>query len=206
MKSNYNKYFDKLNKLDNIEKKEYINNLREYFLDCHNITSEGSWYDQFLVDVNYSMYQHGLIKNQGYKNYLIVDYLKENLYICKNRKMYRLIENSSIIELGFNENLMIEKSFSFEYGDFVKDYVDLNLIAFNDKYLAKEIIKTFDLNFKNLTFAKLFKLYTTKYLIDILIQKEKIKDEEILERYDEFINFIYTEYDDFTRNIPYWVE
>lgn len=205
MKLNYNKYFDKLNKLNSNEKKIYINNLREYFLDCHNITSDGSWYDKFLIDVNYSMFQHGLIRNQGYRDYLVIDYLKENLYLCEDREMYRLIENSSFIELGFNESLNIEKPFSNEYGDFVKDYVDLNLIAFYDKELARAIVKTMGLNFRNITFAKLFKIYTAKFMVDILVQKDKIKDEETLLIYNNFIDFIYEEYEDFTKYKPNWV-
>ncbi|EHR33926.1 hypothetical protein ACWOAQ_02060 [Helcococcus kunzii] len=205
MNLNYN-FIEKLLRLNEIEKNKLIDNL---FFEIEKIHSEKSnennWINTYQTELNLSLYKHGLIRKPGLEDYIITDYIKNNLYILKNRELSRIILDNSLLKIKILDNGIDIKS-GDKFEDKIRDYVDLNIIAFYDAKFSSDLLnKVIDNNNKN-KFLKIFSIYTAHFYLDLLIQKNRIKDKDKILKIEEMLEFIFDSYDQFTNYIPKWLK
>lgn len=199
-----------LRKIKNITKEEediLAKNISSSLLDLHSSKNyDINWQEEYIVDINLSLYQHGLLKDQGLKDYVLVDYLNSNTFLLKDRATSKLIEDNSLLKLDIDDDLNVQYKTSDKYGDKIIDLLDLNIIAFYNSNLARKIFEyKFDKNDSRRIY-KLFVFYTAKYTIDLIVEKNKIRNEDELLIYNDIIDFIFDSYDDFTLFIPKWLK
>lgn len=199
-----------LRKIKNITKEEediLAKNISSSLLDLHSSKNyDINWQEEYIVDINLSLYQHGLLKDQGLKDYVLVDYLNSNTFLLKDRATSKLIEDNSLLKLDIDDDLNVQYTTSDKYGDKIIDLLDLNIIAFYNSNLARKIFEyKFDKNDSRRIY-KLFVFYTAKYTIDLIVEKNKIRNEDELLIYNDIIDFIFDSYDDFTLFIPKWLK
>lgn len=199
-----------LRKIKNITKEEediLAKNISSSLLDLHSSKNyDINWQEEYIVDINLSLYQHGLLKDQGLKDYVLVDYLNSNTFLLKDRATSKLIEDNSLLKLDIDDDLNVQYKTSDKYGDKIIDLLDLNIIAFYNSNLARKIFEyKFDKNDSRRIY-KLFVFYTAKYTIDLIVEKNKIRNEDELLIYNDIIDFIFDSYEDFTLFIPKWLK
>ena len=168
--------------------------------------SDITWMDKYIIDKNYSLYRHGLIKKQGLKDYILIDYINENIHLLRDRIVSRSIKDSSIIASDFDDNFNISFEKSDIFSDKIIDYLDLNIIAYVNKDLAKAIMNKLNNNKFNIKFYKLFTYYTAKYTIDLIDDVSELKNKEDREEYETIIEFIFDSFEDFTIIKPKWLQ
>lgn len=194
-----------ISNLSDSEQDILIENIYQVVDKIHDEKLQEDWLDMYNVEINLSLFNHGLIKSSGLKDYILSDYLQNNAFFIKDRKISRLIKNSSILDIKIYDDLNVEVSKSEKFGDKILDYLDLNIIAFyNEKFAKKLMNRLINTNHK-LRFLKLFSIYSSKYLIDLIVEKDKIENEEEIEKYNEIIEYIIDSFDDFTNYIPKWM-
>lgn len=202
-----NKFIEKIKKLNINESVILANNIVEALLNIHNIKNfDIDWYDEYKQQINYSLHKHGLTRSQGLKDYILLDFLNNNSYFIKDRCVANLLKNSSLLEITINDDLSIDYSESGELGDRLLDLVDLNIIAFYNRKLAREVLLKYFGDEVSLKLYKLFLFYTAKKTIDLIFDKQKCKNKKLNEEYEEIINFIFDSYEDFTIYKPKWLE
>lgn len=206
MISNYN-FVKKLLKLNDSQKNDLLNNL---IIEIHNIHSEklndNNWLEVYQTDLNLSLYKHGLIRQPGLDDYIITDYIKNNLYILKNRELSRSILDNSILKIEVNNNCDVEIKLSEKFEDKIRDYVDLNIIAFFDPKFSSDLLNNVINNNNRNKFLKIFSIYTAHYYLDLLIIKNNLKDENEKIELQEILDFIFDSFEQFTNYIPKWMK
>lgn len=201
-----NNFLKKIQDLSSEDTSELSNSIYNQLVKIHkNKNYEDNWLEEFTIDLNLSLYNHGLTKKHGLNDYILIDYLNLNNHLLKNRSKSLLIKNSSIIDGRLNDNL-VEFQNSDKYGDWIIDYTDLNLIAYFNEDLANQIINKVLENNNSIKFYKLFTFYTAKYTIDLINERDKIKEKQDKEFYDEIINYIFDSYEDFTITKANWIK
>lgn len=161
------------------------------------------WPEEYSHFLNISQYEYGLLTNKGLRDYLLVDYINKNKYIINNRIKSQLIKNSILLNKSILESKDVSYEKSDNFGDKIIDYLDLNVIAYYNKELAKNIINKANKD-NSIKFYKLFTFYTCKYTLDMIRKKESVKDKEYKKEYEKIIDFIFDSYEDFTENRPNW--
>lgn len=199
-----------LKKIKNLNGKEIdrlSDNICQTLSDIHSEKdSDINWMDKYIIDKNYSLYRHGLIKKQGLKDYILIDYINENIHLLRDRIVSRSIKDSSIIASDFDDNFNISFEKSDIFSDKIIDYLDLNIIAYVNKDLAKAIMNKLNNNKFNIKFYKLFTYYTAKYTIDLIDDMSDLKNKEDREEYETIIKFIFDSFEDFTIIKPKWLQ
>lgn len=199
-------FLKKIKKLNGEDIDSLSDNICQILSDTHNEKNlDINCLKEFTIAKNYSLYRHGLIKKHGLKDYILVDYLNENIHLLKDRTASRLIKNSSILNFDFDDkfNISYEKSNSF--ADKIIDYLDLNVVAFVNKDLANAILQKLNKDKYNIKFYKLFTYYTAKYIIDLIDDMSELKSKEDKEEIKSLIEFIFDSYEDFTLIKPKWL-
>lgn len=198
-----NNFLKHIENMDLASSENLANEIYHKIHFIHDDESSNDWFEKFENELNLSLYKNGLSKKFGPKDYILVDKLNREKFIVKDRKSSRMIKNNSIIEIQFLDShpLVVESSV---YGDKIYDYLDLNIIAYYNKNFAKKFTTLIYNSGEELRFFKLFSYYTAKYLLDIIIFKNNLKDPDEVEKFDDIINFIYDSYQDFTIEKPKW--
>ena len=205
----HNVFLEKINKLSDEEEIILTKNISSLLLEVHEVKdSTVNWKQEFTDEINLSLFKHGLMKNQGLKDYVLIDLLNSNTFLLKDRSVSRLIKGNSLFNLIINDDLTLNYEIDEKLGDKIIDLVELNTLAYYKPSLAKKI---FEAKFKNLNSKKIYKLFTyysAKYTIDLIVEKSKVNssDEDLLLEYQEIIDFIFNSYEDFTRYNPKWLE
>lgn len=205
----HNDFLKKINNLTNEEEIILTKNISSLLLEVHEVKdSTVNWKQEFTDEINLSLFKHGLMKNQGLKDYVLIDLLNSNTFLLKDRSVSRLIKGNSLFNLIINDDLTLNYEIDEKLGDKIIDLVELNTLAYYKPSLAKKI---FEAKFKNLNSKKIYKLFTyysAKYTIDLIVEKSKVNssDEDLLLEYQEIIDFIFNSYEDFTRYNPKWLE
>ncbi|WP_103980955.1 hypothetical protein [Helcococcus massiliensis] len=202
-----NNFLKRIKNLNGKEIERLSDNICQSLSDIHiEKDSDINWMDEYIIDKNYSLYRHGLIRKQGLKDYILIDYINENIHLLKDRIASRSIKDSSIIATDFDDNFNISFEKSDKFSDKIIDYLDLNIIAYVNKDLAKLLINKINDNKFNIKFYKLFTYYTAKYTIDLIDDMSELKNKEDRDVYESIIEFIFDSYDDFTLIKPKWLE
>ena len=200
-------FLKKIKNLNGEEIDRLADNICQSLSDIHIVKdSDITWMDKYIIDKNYSLYRHGLIKKQGLKDYILIDYINENIHLLMDRIVSRSIKNSSIIASDFDDNFNISFEKSDIFSDKIIDYLDLNIIAYVNKDLAKAIMNKLNNNKFNIKFYKLFTYYTAKYTIDLIDDMSELKNKEDREEYETIIEFIFDSFEDFTIIKPKWLQ
>lgn len=205
----HNNFLEKINILNNEEETILAKNISSLLLTIHEVKdSTVNWKQEFTDEKNLSLFKHGLIKNHGLKDYVLIDFLNSNTFLLKDRSVSRLIKGNSLFNLVINDDLSLNYEIDEKLGDKIIDLVELNTIAYYKPSLAKKI---FEAKFKKISSKKTYKLFTyycAKYTIDLIIEKSKVnpKQEELLLEYQQIIDFIFDSYEDFTIYKPKWLE
>ncbi|WP_311487802.1 hypothetical protein [uncultured Helcococcus sp.] len=200
-------FLKKIKNLNGEEIDRLSDNICQSLSDIHiEKGSDINWMDEYIIDKNYSLYRHGLIKKQGLKDYILIDYINENIHLLKDRIVSRSIKDSSIIASDFDDNFNISFEKSDKFSDKIVDYLDLNIIAYVNKDLAKVLVNKINDNKFNIKFYKLFTYYTAKFTIDLIDGMSELNNKEDKEKYEAIIEFIFDSYDDFTLIKPKWLE
>ena len=205
----HNDFLKKINNLSDEEENILAKNISSLLLDVHEVKdSTVNWKQEFTDEINLSLFKHGLIKNQGLKDYVLIDFLNSNTFLLKDRSVSRLIKDNSIFNFVINDDLTLNYHLDEKLGDKIIDLVELNTLAYYRPSLAKKI---FEAKFENLSTKKIYKLFTyysAKYTIDLIVEKSNInsKDEDLLIEYQEIIDFIFDSYDDYTVYKPKWLK
>lgn len=203
MNLNYN-FIEKISKLNKSEKRELINKLINEIGIIHSEKQfEDNWIELYQTELNLSLYNHGLIRKPGLEDYIITDYIKNNMYILKNRELSRSILDNSLLKININDNIEIQSGEKF--GDKIRDFVDLNIIAFYDAEFSSEFLKKIISDNNKNKFLKIFSIYTAHFYLDFLIEKNKINNEDEKIKIEEMLNFIIDSYDQFTNYTPKWL-
>lgn len=202
-----NNFLKRIKNLNGKEIERLSDNICQSLSDIHiEKDSDINWMDEYIIDKNYSLYRHGLIRKQGLKDYILIDYINENIHLLKDRIASRSIKDSFIIATDFDDNFNISFEKSDKFSDKIIDYLDLNIIAYVNKDLAKLLINKINDNKFNIKFYKLFTYYTAKYTIDLIDDMSELKNKEDRDVYESIIEFIFDSYDDFTLIKPKWLE
>ena len=200
-------FLKKIKNLNGEEIDRLSDNICQSLSDIHiEKDSDINWMDEYIIDKNYSLYRHGLIKKQGLKDYILIDYINENIHLLRDRIVSRSIKDSSIIASDFDDNFIISFEKSDIFSDKIVDYLDLNIIAYVNKDLAKVLVNKINDNKFNIKFYKLFTYYTAKFTIDLIDGMSELNNKEDKEKYEAIIEFIFDSYDDFTLIKPKWLE
>ena len=200
-------FLKKINKLKGEEIDRLSDNICQSLSDIHiEKDLDINWIDEYIIDKNYSLYRHGLIRKQGLKDYILIDYINENIHLLKDRIASRSIKDSSIIASDFDDNFNISFEKSDIFSDKIIDYLDLNIIAYVNKDLAKAIMNKLNNNKFNIKFYKLFTYYTAKYTIDLIDDMSELKNKEDRGEYETIIEFIFDSFEDFTIIKPKWLQ
>lgn len=200
-------FLKKIKNLNGEQIDRLSDNICQSLSDIHiEKDSDINWMDEYIIDKNYSLYRHGLIKKQGLKDYILIDYINENIHLLRDRIVSRSIKDSSIIASDFDDNFIISFEKSDIFSDKIVDYLDLNIIAYVNKDLAKVLVNKINDNKFNIKFYKLFTYYTAKFTIDLIDGMSELNNKEDKEKYEAIIEFIFDSYDDFTLIKPKWLE
>lgn len=205
----HNKFLEKMNKLTDEEENILAKNISSLLLEIHSEKiSNVNWEQEFTDEMNLSLFKHGLIKNQGLKDYVLIDFLNSNTFLLKDRSVSRLIKDNSIFNLKINDDLSLSYELDKKFGDKILDLVDLNSLAYYNPRLAKKIFLSKSKNINSKKTYKLFTYYSAKYTIDLIVEKSKVnpENEDLLLEYQEVIDFIFDSYEDFTIYRPKWLK
>lgn len=167
-------------------------------------TPNKDWNSYVVTSVNLLLYRHGLIEYKDDKDYILIDYLKENSYLTKNTTNNLLYNNLSDknIRVYENDKLDIRGLKKLNYGDGISDFVEINRIAINYPDFSRGCIYGYKEGkslprkfFKLLIFYQVYAIL--KSLLDIRENKKSYlsleETEEIIKMYDEF-SVIYPEW------------
>ncbi|MGY3776255.1 hypothetical protein [Helcococcus sueciensis] len=205
----HNKFLEKMNKLTDEEENILAKNISSLLLEIHSEKiSNVNWEQEFTDEMNLSLFKHGLIKNQGLKDYVLIDFLNSNTFLLKDRSVSRLIKDNSIFNLKINDDLSLSYELDKKFGDKILDLVDLNSLAYYNPSFAKKIFIYKSKNINSKKAYKLFTYYSAKYTIDLIVKKSKVNpdNEDLLLEYQEIIDFIFDSYEDFTIYEPKWLK
>ena len=199
--NNFLEYIKNLDKDSSIELAESIFYKIKYI---HSFTdSELNWRERFESDLNLSLYKNGLNKSYGPKDYILIDKLNKDKFIINERVSSKFIQDNSILNIDIIDDTVFINESDF-FGDRLLDYLDLNIIAYYNIAFANKMISLAYENEEKYKFYRLFSYYSAKYLLDLIIFKNKLKNTEEIEEYEEIINFIYESFLDFTTDKPLW--
>lgn len=206
---------------DEISLKEYINKYQNK--DIYNIglkfgeilkkihmkkidsNLDYDWHKKVETKINLLLYRQGLSKNNGVNDYILIDYLQNNSYICKNTSSNILYEglNDKNIRIYDENKIDIRGLKDLNVGDGISDFVNINKIAIKSPEFAKGVLKSY---FKDeqvsRKFFRLLSLYQAYYLLESLVDIREKKESYLDE---EEIAEIFSMYDNFSTIIPSWV-
>ncbi|MDD7306186.1 MAG: kanamycin kinase [Peptoniphilaceae bacterium] len=162
------------------------------------------WYNHVQTKVNLLLYRHGLQEAKEDRDYILIDYLNENMYLTKNTSTNILYSNlnDKNIRIYDKDKIDIRGLKELKYGDGISDFVQINKISINHPEFARGVLDSY---YENKPIPrKLYRLlsfYQVYHILDSLVnirdgQNSYLKAEEIEE--------IFKLYDDFSNIKPSW--
>lgn len=188
-----------------IEERDYeliSDNIVSYLKGIHSKeVFENDWEDEYIGLMNLAVFNHGLIKKIGLKDYILVDFIEKNKFIIKDRKTSKTLEKHSLMDLVFDDKFNIMKTKTTN-GDYVVDFYTLNVIAIEHPKLAKMIVSKYFSGGVNRKFFRLLSLYTAVYCLNLIAKIDQYP--QCNEYYQNRLDNIFDFYEDFTVEIPTW--
>lgn len=206
---------------DEISLKEYIQNftnkeiydlgikfgeiLKKIHMKKINTNIDFDWHKKVETKINLLLYRQGLSKNAGVNDYILIDYLQSNSYICKNTSSNILYEGLSDknIRIYDDNEIDIRGLKDLNVGDGISDFVNINKIAINSPDFARGVLKAYHKEeLVSRKFYRLLSLYQAYYVLESLVD---IRDKKKSYLSEDEINKILLMYDNFSTIIPSWV-
>lgn len=163
------------------------------------------WYKNVETKVNFLLYRHGLNKVHDNNDYILVDYLMNNKYICKNTTCNPLYQNISYknIRIFDKDQIDIRGLKEIKVGDGVSDFVNINKIAIKHPDFAIGVIKSYhDNDVISRKFYRLLSFYQAYFILQSLVD---IRDNKKSYLSEFEIEKILNMYDNFSEIIPSWI-
>ncbi|EEB36491.1 hypothetical protein ANHYDRO_00791 [Anaerococcus hydrogenalis DSM 7454] len=163
------------------------------------------WYKNVETKVNFLLYRHGLNKVHDNNDYILVDYLMNNKYICKNTTCNPLYQNISYknIRIFDKDQIDIRGLKEIKVGDGVSDFVNINKIAIKHPDFAIGVIKSYHGNdVISRKFYRLLSFYQAYFILQSLVD---IRDNKKSYLSEFEIEKILNMYDNFSEIIPSWI-
>lgn len=164
------------------------------------------WYKNVDTKVNFLLYRHGLNKINDNNDYILIDYLTSNKYICKNTAFNSLYQNISEknIRIFDDGEIDIRGLKEIKIGDGVSDFVNINKIAIKYPEFAKGVLDSYH-NDEVISrkFYRLLSFYQVYYILESLVD---IRDKKEPYLNEQEIEAILNMYDNFSEIIPSWAK
>lgn len=166
----------------------------------------GNWYKNIQTKLNLLLYRQGLNKNNDLNDYILIDYLNDNLYICQNTSPNILYQNLSDknIRVYDDKELDIRALKEIKIGDGVSDFVNINKIAIDHPDFARGVLHSYHKGelvsrkfYRLLSFYQAFVIL--KSLIDIREKKKSYLNEDQIKQILDF-------YGNFSDIVPSWAK
>lgn len=191
------------NKIDENEAKEIASNMATYL---ENSCKKKDLLSEDFVDItNLFLFEHGLLLNTGLKDYVLVDFIKNNSYLVNGINLPKSIFDSSILELGIEDDLSLSNFNLNKYFDIYKEFVAINAISKSNPYLCNLIVKEMDAKTFDRKFFRVLSFYTAVYCLHLRIDIEREKNEFRKNELNEKLDYMFEVYDDFTQINPKWL-
>lgn len=191
------------NKIDD-DKAEILSNNLIYYFD-HATKIQEAFSEDFVDITNLFLFEHGLLKNTGLKDYVLVDFLKNNAYLVKGIKLPTEIFSSSILELSFDDDLNLSNLEANKYFDIFKEFVAINAISRSNPYFCNLVLKKFDKEMLDRKFFRILSYYSAVYCLHLRIDIENEKNEFRKNELNDKLKYMFEIYEDFTQIVPSWV-
>lgn len=184
-------------KFGDILKNLHLKKVRDY--------NHGDWYKNIQTKLNLLLYRQGLNKNNDLNDYILIDYLNDNLYICQNTSpniLYQNLSDKNIRVYDYKE-LDIRGLKEIKIGDGVSDFVSINKIAIDHPDFARGVFHSYhEGELVSRKFYRLLSFYQAfvilKSLIDIREKKKSYLNEDQIKQILDF-------YSDFSEIVPSWI-
>lgn len=184
-------------KFGDILKNLHLKKVRDY--------NHGDWYKNIQTKLNLLLYRQGLNKNNDLNDYILIDYLNDNLYICQNTSsniLYQNLSDKNIRVYDYKE-LDIRGLKEIKIGDGVSDFVSINKIAIDHPDFARGVLNSYhEGELVSRKFYRLLSFYQAfvilKSLIDIREKKKSYLNEDQIKQILDF-------YSDFSEIVPSWI-
>ncbi len=163
------------------------------------------WYKDIDTKVNFLLYRHGLNKIND-SDYILIDYLSSNKYICKNTASNSLYQNinEKNIRIFDEDEIDIRGLKEIKIGDGVSDFVNINKIAIKYPEFSKGVLDSYhDNDIISRKFYRLLSFYQAYYILESLVD---IRDKKKSYLTEEEIDEILKMYDNFSEIIPSWAK
>ena len=170
------------------------------------ITENVDWEKKFLTKSNYLFYIHGLSEDIGDRDYILIDYIQDNIHLTKNTPINLLHGkiNDRNIRIYDDNKLDFRGLKEIDYGDGVFDFVDINKIAIDYPKFAQGVLDGyFNGKRPSRKFFRLLSLYQAYVILYNKVDKNANKDHNLD---DNQINDLMQMYDEFNRLLPDWVK
>jgi hypothetical protein len=175
-----------------------------HFIDLKD--KKDDWYKLVTTKLNYLLYRHGLNDYKDDNDYILIDYLNQNLYICKNTSNNLLFSSLDYknIRVYDGGKLDIRGLKKISTGDGTSDFIKVNKIALDYPEFARGVMKGYHQD-KTISrkFYRLLAFYQAYAILKSLVDMREKKDAYLSE--DE-IEKIMQMYDDFSSTKPNWLD
>lgn len=162
------------------------------------------WHNYIKTKVNFLLYKYGLQETIEDRDYILIDYLNENIYLTQNTSTNLLYTNlnDKNIRVYDKDKIDIRGLKDLEYGDGISDFVEINRIAIENPDFARGAITSYNED-KTIPrkFYRLLSFYQVYTILDSLV---KIRSGENSTLSLEEIEEIFKTYEDFSNIEPFW--
>lgn len=164
------------------------------------------WFKNINTKLNFLLYKHGLQEYVEDRDYILIDFLKENLYLTKNTSTNLLYSNlnDKNIRVYDGEKLDIRGLKDLEYGDGISDFVEINKLAIENPEFARGVLESY---YENKTIPrKFYRLLSFYQVFAVLNSLVNIRVNEKSDLSKEEIEKIFKMYDNFSNIKQSWIE
>lgn len=184
----------------NHEQSLQISKMLADYLNRHQTDTDS--YDQakFSDLTNLYLYEHGLVRNKGLKDYLLSDFLANNRFLVSQKKVPYDLFDHSILDLEIKDGIFINEEIN-SYFDIYKEFVALNLLSMTNPQIPLQVIQLMNIKFDR-RFMRILSYYSAIYCLHLIVEKEK--NQAINEQLDYKLNYMFELYNDFTTEQPAW--
>lgn len=159
--------------------------------------------------INLVLYQHGLLRDMGKKDYILVDFIMNQRHILKNILHATLVGEKDFSNWYLNEEgtPQLSNGWELQTGDVVSDFVFLNAAAHDFPEFANAVLYSYFDGNPPRKFFRLYALYTAVDLLDKIVEvntstlRGEEKDWEL-----QKVQNVIADFEDFSCIVPKWYE
>lgn len=193
-----------LEKIDNESASILAENLAEYINSASSEVKDEQM-EGFVDITNLFLFEHGILENTGLKDYVLIDFLKNNSFLVSDIKLPTTIFESSILELGIADDLSLTNLEANQYFDIYKEFVAINAISRSNPELCRLVVEKIGPSLLDRKFLRILSYYSALYCLHLRIDIENEKNDFTKEILNEKLNHMFNIYEDFTSISPSWL-